>query len=388
MSNAKSMPIDLVEQAVHTLRALLGDSWSVTQLTPAPDKEHEDDSAFDASVRIAPPDNGPYTELLITARQSVTPREVETQLGAIRNILAHTHASPTMLVVSPWISARTQQELRDRRIGYLDLTGNVFLSVTNPAIHLRLQGASRSPRMNLGTATGAKRVTLAGEKAGRIVRFLADFTPPYIATDIANATQVDLGWVSRLLGALDDQRLIERANRTITDVDWANLLHARAMTTKLLTGNNYLGMIAPAGIQSVLNKLAALPNSPLGPPQAIVTGPYAARAVAPVATGGQLMLYVDNSPDSVDSLADHLGLLPVDHGAEVLLLRARDAVIFQRRRKVDGIPHVALSQLVIDSLSGPGRMPAEAEAVLDSMRGTEKTWRHSWLAPVNSTPRR
>ncbi|WP_409492804.1 hypothetical protein [Amycolatopsis sp. cmx-11-12] len=388
MSTAESTPTNLAEQAVHTLRALLGDSWSVTPLTPAPDKEHEGDSAFDGRVTIAPPDNSPYTELLITARQSVTPREVETQLGAIRNILAHTHASPTMLVVSPWISARAQQELRDRRIGYIDLTGNVFLSVTYPAIHLHLQGASRSPRANRGTATGTKRVTLAGEKAGRIVRFLADFTPPYKATDIANATEVDLGWVSRLLGALDDQRLIERANRTITDVDWAGLLHARAMTTRLLTDNNYVGMIAPAGTQSVLRKLATFPHPPYGKPQVIVTGPYAARAVAPLATGGQLMLYVDNSAGSVDFMADYLGLLPADHGAEVLLLRARDAVIFERHRKVDDIPHVALSQLVMDSLSGPGRMPAEAEAVLDRMRATEEFWRQPWLAKLESAPRR
>ncbi|RSM83086.1 hypothetical protein DL991_03925 [Amycolatopsis sp. WAC 01375] len=339
-------------------------------------------------MTIAPPDASPYTELLITARQSVTPREVETQLGAIRNILAHTRASPTMLVVSPWISARAQQDLRDRRIGYIDLTGNVFLSVTYPAIHLQLQGASRSPRANLGTATGTKRVTLAGEKAGRIVRFLADFRPPYKAKDIANATQVDLGWVSRLLGALDDQRLIERTNRTITDVDWADLLHARAMTTKLLNDNNYVGMIAPAGTKSVLRELTTFPHPPHGNPQVLVTGPYAARAVAPIATGGQLMLYVDNSPGSIDFVADELGLLPVDHGAEVLLLRARDAVIFDRYRTVTGIPHVALSQLVIDSLSGPGRMPAEAEAVLDLMRATEETWRQPWLAKFESKPSR
>ncbi|MEU3770663.1 hypothetical protein AB0E55_36855 [Amycolatopsis keratiniphila] len=385
MSIAESTSTDLVELAVHALRAQLGGSWSVTPLKPASGEERKGGSAFDGHVTIAPPDNGPYTELLITARQSITPREIETQLGAIRNILAHSHASPSMLVVSPWISARAQQELRDRGIGYIDLTGNIFLSITYPAIHLHLQGASRAPRANPGTATGNKRVTLAGEKAGRIVRFLADFAPPYKATDIANATQVDLGWVSRLLGALDDQRLIERTNRTITDVDWADLLHARATSTKLLTAHNYVGMIAPAGVQSVLHKLAALEHPGHGQPQTIVTGPYAARAVAPIATGGQLMLYVDNSPDS---LADHLGLLPVDHGAEVLLLRARDAVIFQRHRKVDGIPHVALSQLVIDSLSGPGRMPAEAEAVLAHMRATEEAWRQPWIASYASARRR
>ncbi|MEV7552775.1 hypothetical protein AB0N89_24460 [Amycolatopsis sp. NPDC089917] len=387
MSVAESKSESLVDQAIRALHTLLGADWSVT-LAQSADDGPGDHGTFDGRVTIAPPGGSPSTELLITARQSVTPREVETQLGTVGNLLAHTRASPTMLVVSPWLSPRVQQELRDHRIGYLDLTGNVFLSVTYPAIHLQIQGASRSPRANLGTATGAKRVTLAGEKAGRIARFLVDFKPPYKAKDIADATQVDLGWVSRLLGALDDQLLIERTNRTITDVDWVNLLRARASTTKLLNDKNYVGMIAPAGTKSVLRELATFPHSPHGDPQVLVTGPYAARAVAPLATGGQLMLYVDGSPGSIDKIADELDLLPVEHSAEVLLIRARDPVVFKRPHKVAGIPLVALSQLVIDSLSGPGRMPAEAEAVLDLMQATEETWRHPWLAHFESKPSR
>jgi len=44
-------------------------------------------------------------------------------------------------------------------------------------------------------------------------------------------------------------------------------------------------------------------------------------------------------------------------------------------RAVDGIPHVALSQLVLDSLAGPGRMPAEGEAVLTYMSDHTNEWR-------------
>jgi hypothetical protein len=50
-------------------------------------------------------------------------------------------------------------------------------------------------------------------------------------------------------------------------------------------------------------------------------------------------------------------------------------VVFERPRLIDGVPHVALSQLAIDCLSGPGRMPAEGEAVLDYMVQTENSWR-------------
>lgn len=105
-----------------------------------------------------------------------------------------------------------------------------------------------------------------------------------------------------------------------------------------------------------------------------VTGSYAASAVAPHAVGGQLMLYVQAGPHTPDAWADRLGLMRAD-GGDVLLLRAHDRVVFEGTRNLDGIPHVALSQLVLDGLSGPGRMPAEAEKVLDYMIDNEQEWR-------------
>ena len=49
--------------------------------------------------------------------------------------------------------------------------------------------------------------------------------------------------------------------------------------------------------------------------------------------------------------------------------------MFERCRVVDGVPHVAYSQLVLDGLGGPGRMPSEAEAVLGYMSENEDSWR-------------
>jgi hypothetical protein len=66
-------------------------------------------------------------------------------------------------------------------------------------------------------------------------------------------------------------------------------------------------------------------------------------------------------------MAAALGLLRSDVGADVLLLHPRDPIVFERSREVDGVGHVALSQLAIDCLGGTGRMPAEGEAVIDYM---------------------
>lgn len=90
------------------------------------------------------------------------------------------------------------------------------------------------------------------------------------------------------------------------------------------------------------------------------------------------MLYVDPESDAPEALGGQFGLLRVDQGADVLLLQAHDRVVFTRPRTVDGIAHVALSQLVLDGLAGPGRMPAEAEAVLAYMAEDETRWRQPW----------
>ncbi|MFB9927286.1 hypothetical protein ACFORO_17295 [Amycolatopsis halotolerans] len=363
----------LVDQAVSSLRTLLGESWTVTEL---PKAAAQATVAFDATLQIDPPGHGPFTELVVTVKQSLTPRAVERAIGPIRNVLAHTRNPPTMLVVAPWISPRTQAELRDRGIGYLDLTGNVSLAVDYPAIRILTHGASHAPRGLVQNSS--KTVTLAGPRSGRVVRFLADYSPPYQATEIAEEAQVSLPWVSQILGQLEDQLLIERHGRSILEVNWEGILRARAETYDLLRHNPYVGAIAPFGIPAALEKLRALVAEAAGDTDVAVTGPYAARAIAPLTEGGQLMLYVPAGPHNVDEWIDRLELLRADEGADVLLLRAHDKVVFRGTRAISGIPHVAQTQLVLDGLSGPGRMPAEAEAVLRHMRQNPESWRPPW----------
>jgi hypothetical protein len=267
--------------------------------------------------------------------------------------------------------------LRDEDISYLDLTGNASIAINYPSIRIRTHGATKAPKSLTADEPAASRtITFAGVQAGRVVRFLADRRPPYQARQIADATEVSLPWVSRLLGQLEDQLLIRRKGRTIVDVRWPEILRARAETYDLLRHNPYVSTVAINGEAAVLAELAEELRTHDDLDKIAVTGPYAARAIAPYAVGGQLMLYVEAGPHTPDEWADKLGLMRAD-GGNVLLLRAHDTVVFEGIRKVDGIPHVALSQLALDSLSGPGRMPAEAEKLLSYMADHEQDWRRA-----------
>ncbi|WBQ04650.1 hypothetical protein [Kribbella sp. CA-293567] len=363
----------LLEQGLQVLRDLLGDTWEIT--LDVSEQAVMKERSRDALVQVRSAGDGVFTQLLVNLEEDVTPRVIEEQLLPKLDLVRRVNRYTTPLVITPWISQRIQLLLRENEIGYIDLTGNAFLRVARPAIAIYTQGDSRPPR---SSPTRASRTTLAGPKAGRLVRLLTDIAPPYRAGELAEAADLSLPYVSRLLGVLEDQLLIRRQGRVVADVDWPQLLRARAEQYVLLRQGSYVGMVAPNGIDAVLEALRALPAR--GGERILLTGSYAARTVAPLAVGGQLMLYLPSDASNVpDELGDELGLLPVRKGADVLLLRAEDKVVQERATRDDGIGRVALSQLVLDCIAGPGRLPAEGEAVLKYMQENPGLWRKAGL---------
>ncbi|MEV7003880.1 hypothetical protein AB0N62_40410 [Streptomyces sp. NPDC093982] len=364
-SDVEGSPEAVFDAGLRRLRSLFGEGWAV-EASPGHENPPADRYA-DIMIDIRT-DSGQWARYVVDVKRSVTPRLVDYELAAKMRLVRQVHTFTSLLVMAEWISPKTQERLRNHGISYLDLTGNAWIRADRPAIFIYTEGASRAPR---SAAQPSSAVTLSGSKAERLVRILADVRPPFRAGDLAKATSLSLPYVSRLLGTLEDQLLIRREGRTIHKVDWQGILRARAEHSHLLNLNPYSSYIAPNGHDYLLQQL----QSPfISRHRIAITGSYAAREVAPLSVGGQLMLYI--RPDHFnDELIDNLGLLPVKQGADVLILDAHDPVVFKRLRTVDGLPHVALSQLALDCLSGPGRLPAEGEAVLQSMAAHEEQWR-------------
>lgn len=368
----------LFEQGMNSLRRLLGSSWEVS---------YQADTAglrpgSDMVVYLQAEGEGTYGHLLVDVKSGgLTPRVVEQTLLPKLSLLRQLSGHSTLLVLAPWLSRQTQKVLRDNEISYLDLTGNVSLRVRRPLIVVHTEGALRAPQ---AMAKEQSRTTLAGPKAGRLVRLLTDVRPPYRAGELAQASGLSIGYVSKLLDTLEDQLLIRRDGRIISSVDWPNLLRARATRESLLHKDSYTGWLAPNGVPALLGGIRRLPSSTLA--RVAITGTHAAHTVAPLAAGGQLMLHVDPRLDA-DEFAEDLGLLQVDENADVLLLRARDRSVLEHSQTVDGIPHVALSQLALDCLSGPGRLPAEGEAVIQYMRDHQPAWQIPGIHEPSISPR-
>jgi hypothetical protein len=94
-----------------------------------------------------------------------------------------------------------------------------------------------------------------------------------------------------------------------------------------------------------------------------VTGSLAANRIAPIAPARLALVYVDDP----ETAAAALKLRPSEAGTNVILLVPFDSVVFERMAIDEQITYVAPSQAAADLLTGPGRAPAEAEAILERL---------------------
>lgn len=103
---------------------------------------------------------------------------------------------------------------------------------------------------------------------------------------------------------------------------------------------------------------------------------------APVAAPALLVVYCEDA----QATAAELDLLPVQEGANVVLLRAFDPVAWERSRIVDDVACCAPSQVAVDCLTGNGRMPAEGQELLRWMAQDESRWRAPSLQQAAAEP--
>lgn len=271
------------------------------------------------------------------------------------------------LVVSRYLSVPLQTWLTERNVAFADASGNLRLAIDRPALFLRDVGATKDP----WRAPGRPKGNLTGEPAARVVRALVDCAPPYSVPRLVNLARTSTGPTYRVVDFLDEQALITRGSRgPIDQVEWRNLLGRWSADYGFLRSSSVTTYLAPRGLAPVMSALAGA-GADLAPRYA-VTGSVAAQNWAPYAPARAAMIYCDNPAD----LADRLDLRAVESGANVLLAQPAYDVVYERAQIIDGITVAAPSQVAVDLLTGPGRNPAEAEALLDWMETHVESWRH------------
>lgn len=308
------------------------------------------------ALRFTSPDDV-AGEVTLRVRRDVSPRAAES-MGL--------PSSPT-IVASSWMSARTREVLTESGWNYIDATGNALLAIDRPGLFIRTDGATRDPSPKQSTGPN-----LRGPRAWALQRTLAEVLAPYGVNELSAALGIDAGYVSRLLGALSGEMLIDRPARgRVQSVQWEPLLRQIATSYSLLGSNETASWVAPGGAEQFLRDLSSSKLKGWA-----VTGSFAASRVVSV-TAPEVAVVFARDPERI---ADTMRLRPVRNGGNVVTALPYDPIVFERTWKDENIVYASVAQIVMDCMTGFGRMPAEADALLDWMRRRAPRWQAPSLA--------
>lgn len=347
MGNMEFSNNTLINDGLRKLGDCLPTGWKIGGFTPA--------SATDAIAEIRAPDQR-TAALGLEAKARLTPKLAT---DVIRRFEEGQVRAP--VVVSEFVSDRTRELLRENNIGFIDLTGNIRLVLSEPGLFIETTGAGQNPKPEKREASSLKAV-----KAGRLARALIEQRAVMGVRELATKTELDAGYVSRLFSFLDDEALITRVGRgRLESVDWTKLLERWGADAPLSARGRVTTFVAPRGLTGVLELLRKTSQ-----PYAI-TGSFAANRIAPIAPARLLTLYARD----VAALVNELGLRPADAGANVQFVEPADEEVFRGVRTDDGLRYAALPIVAIDLLDGPGRAPSEGEELIAWMAKNEDAWR-------------
>lgn len=348
---------DVLRAAADVLRARLPPTWTLESQMPGRDR------GVDAVFRVRAPD-GSEVIALVEAKRLLNTRDVPAVLERLRQLPTIPEGGPVAFVlVARYLAPPTRERIIESGAGYIDVTGNVYLASDRPALLLRDRGADRDPWRGPGRPRG----TLKGTAAARVVRALIDFAPPYSVPELAKRADASAGAAYRVIEFLEERNVVERAERgRITNVRWRAVLERWSSDYGFARSNTIATFLEPRGLGVLRDRLREKPEL-----EYAITGSMAAEAVAPYAPTRLAMIYVRD----VGAAENALGLRSTTAGANVALAVGEYDVTFERSRFVDGLRYAALSQVAVDLLSGPGRNPSEAVALLDWMERNESSWR-------------
>lgn len=339
---------------VKRLRERLPSTWELS-LDPPPGR-----SRPDACLKITA-NNGKTATIAIETIGARTAPYARYVLEILRRVREEMPDLP-LLALAPYFTPSIRAQLTQQGIAYADATGNLRLALDEPAVFVETTGADRDPRPDDQPLR-----SLRGAAAGRAVRAFCDFAPPYGTRELSKLTGVPAPTLSRVAALLESEGILtrERDRGPIVAVDWKLSLLRWSEDYSFTRSNRTSSWLEPRGLPALQAKLRDASS------RYMLTGSLAANAIAPVASPRLAALYVE----SAQNTAGQLGLRPAESGGNVLLAEPFDAVAFERGFDREGLRYAAHSQIAIDLMTGPGRWPAEGEAVMQWMQTNESAWR-------------
>ena len=287
-------------------------------------------------------------------KSSSRPGQVEhaaNQFHALRD------ADAIPVLVVPFMSKAGTDAAERAGLNWIDLSGNAHIRAEN--LHVWVQG-----RPNEFRSAGRPSSPFA-PKSARVSRvLLLDPGRWWRQKDLANATGLDDGNISRIARRLNEELLLERRARELRPRDPDLLLAAWAQDYRFDRHDAVAGHLSGSGIEvarSLADRLGELRG------HHAFTGLAAAWAIDQFARFRLTTVYVDDDPRAV---ADRLEIRQESKGANVQLVGPNDVGVFAGEQDRDGLRCVSAVQVYLDLL----HLPERAEEAARHLRDRELDW--------------
>jgi len=263
---------------------------------------------------------------------------------AVNLLVRRIQAEPASygVVIAPYISPGSAAICRESGIGYVDLSGNC--SITFRQIFINREKSGNQFPFKTGLSS------IYSPKSERILRVLLVY--PYRtwkAIDLAKEAQVSLGMITQVSKKLIEEEWLKKTSQGISLVQPENLLAdwSNNYTIKRNVQNNYYSMKALQDLEIEIRDTCNKMNIPYA-----LTGFSASNRLAPMVRGQRAMIYVGRE---IDSVAEKVGLKPVESGANVILIQPYDDGVFWNAKSIGDLEISEPIQVYLDLKRYPGR---------------------------------
>ena len=304
---------------------------------------------------------------LVEVKKTLWPSCVEAMAAQAKALAADTGADRCLVIV-PRVTDRTAEFLRRQGIDYIDLRGNIRVSVPGRVLVMARteRGASS---VDLPFPKDRIANPFAG-KASRIVRVLLAEPPRWWGvTELADRVEVSAGMSVKTLRALETDLYVRRdRRRRVRVADGESLLRRWAAVSRPAFRDAYR-FTSPIPDPDELAVQLSKRLGGMGVGFAL-SRLSAARFIEPYAPASVVDVYVDREPIELEGALD---IFPVDRGESVRLVRPSDLGVLQFTEEREGVRVVNPVQLFVDLTNGRGREGDVAERLLENQLSA--TWK-------------
>ncbi len=287
--------------------------------------------------------NGTRKEINVIWSPSSEPRILKRRIFEIHNLPLKDDRYTVL--ISPYVSVISAELLKENGIGFIDLSGNTFLSFDNVLIDKR-GGENRFKTKRTLKSLFTKRST-------RIIRkLLIDPERKWKISDLSKESDVSTGFVSLVIKQLSTEGYIDRERGSIKILSPGDLLEKWAQAYKFDI-SNIKGYYCPfKDRKQIFEKLRDISIEKYA-----LTMGAAASIIAPHVRSTDTYLY--SLDDTI--LIDILDLELVEFGGNLYLMEPYDIGVLFDKQVVDALSIVSNIQLYLDLYNYPARGREQAE---------------------------